>query len=149
MSNGSPQFIFTKYLRIVADVAGLNHVLVHLFQNQFSSVFSGFRSGFFGFWKLLELVRFWSCQRRQKNRTGPDFKALIYLSYLIVVKHEAKFWQEAMAWARPSRSQAKAKPRLAGIRNSWFSDHPYLIWTFWRTSGKWKFRRTAESSNFS
>ena len=69
------------------DVAGLNHVLIHLFQNRFLSVFFWFWSSFFGFWKLLELVWFRSCQKRQKNRTGPDFKALATTFATFIFQH--------------------------------------------------------------
>ena len=48
--------------------------------NQFEPVFIGFywfRSGFFGFWKLIGPVQSRSCKKMCKNRTGPDLKALI------------------------------------------------------------------------
>ena len=58
---------------IVADVAGLNHVLViHLFQNWFSSFFSGFGLVLETYRIGLVLV----LPKRQKNRTGLDFKAI-------------------------------------------------------------------------
>ena len=69
MSNGSPQFILTKYLRVVADVAGLNHVLIHLFQNRFSSVFSG--SGPF-FFLVLETSRTGPVSVLPKKAKKPD-----------------------------------------------------------------------------